>query len=156
LSEIYRGALEWALEVVRTPMAHRHYNGLRAYEGWAEFMRRDEDIQDDREALELRKMCLYDAMCMVAEREKATAFLGEVAAHEPAMAGELEAAVDCYRREMACLGRMHDATGGYIQSDEQLRKLGDPEAREQIAQRILEARDLDAAAADHIERALEG
>lgn len=33
LSEIYRGALEWALEVVRTPMVHSHYNGLRAYEG---------------------------------------------------------------------------------------------------------------------------
>ena len=117
-------------------------------------MRRDEDIQDDKEALELRQMCLYDAMCMVAEREKAAAFLQEVATHEPAMAEELGAAVDCYTREMACLGKMHNATGGYIQSDEQLRKLGDPEAREQIANGVLEARDLDAEAADHIERAL--
>jgi hypothetical protein len=48
LSEIYRGVLEWALQVVRTPIAHKHYNGLRAYEGWAEFMRRDEGIRDDR------------------------------------------------------------------------------------------------------------
>jgi hypothetical protein len=154
LSEIHRRALDWALKVVRTPMAHRHYNGLRAYEGWAEFMRRDEDIQEDRDALELRKMCQYDAMCMVAEREKAAAFLQEVAAHEPAMAAELEAAIDCYTREMACLGQMHAATDGYIRSDEQLRKLGDPKTREQIAQRVLEARDLDAEAADHIEQAL--
>ena len=154
LSEIYRGALAWALQVVHTPMAHRHYNGLRAYEGWAEFMRRDEDIQDDTGALELRKMCHYDAMSMVAEREKAAAFLQEVGAHEPAMAEELEAAVDCYEREMACLGKMHDATDGHIRTDEQLRKLGDPEAREQIAKRILEARDLDAEAAGRIERAL--
>jgi hypothetical protein len=117
-------------------------------------MRREEDIQDDREMLELRKMCLYDAMCMVAEPEKADAFLQEVAAHEPAMAGDLESAVGCYEREMACLGRMHDATGGYIQSDAQLRKLGDPEAREWIAKRVLEAPDLDAEAVDHIECAL--
>jgi hypothetical protein len=154
LGEVYRRALEWALQVVRTPMAHKHYNGLRAYEGWAEFMRRDEDIQDNVEALGLRKMCQYDAMCMVAEREKAAEFLQEIAAHEPAMAGELEAAVDCYKREMAFLGKMHETTDGYIQSDEQLRKLGDPEAREQIAKLILQARDLDAEAADHIERAL--
>jgi len=93
-------------------------------------------------------------MSMVAEREKAAAFLQEVGAHEPAMAEELEAAVDCYEREMACLGKMHDATDGHIRTDEQLRKLGDPEAREQIAKRILEARDLDAEAAGRIERAL--
>ena len=105
-------------------------------------------------ALELRKMCQYDAMCMVAEREKAAAFLGEIAAHEPAMAEALEATVDCYEREMACLGKMHDATDGYIRTDEQLRKLGEPEAREQIAELILEARDLDGEAAAHIERAL--
>lgn len=154
LSEIYRSALEWALQVVRTPMVHVHYSGLRAYEGWAEFMRRDEDIQDDKAALELRKMCQYDAMAMVAEREKAAAFLLEIAVHEPSMAEELEAAVDCYGREMACLGGMHDATDGYIQSDEQLRKLSDPEAREQIARQVLKARDLDAEAADHIEKAL--
>lgn len=113
-----------------------------------------EDIREDKDALGLRKMCLYDAMCMVAEREKVSVFLQEVAAREPALAEDLDAAIDCYTRELACLGKMHAATGGYIQSDEQLRKLGDPEAREQIAQRILEARDLGAEAADHIERAL--
>jgi hypothetical protein len=43
---------------------------------------------------------------------------------------------------VACLGKMHDATGGYIRSNEQ------------IAKRILEARDLGAEAADHVERAL--
>jgi hypothetical protein len=36
----------------------------------------------------------------------------EVVAHEPAMAEELEAAVDCYRRQVACLGKMHDADDG--------------------------------------------
>ena len=154
LSETYRSALEWALQVVRTPMVDQHYNGLRAYEGWAEFMRREEDIQDDKEALELRKGCLYDAMCMVAEREKAAAFLQEMAAHEPGIAMALEAAVDCYTREVNCLGQIHAATDGFIRSDEQLRKLGDPEARERIAQTILEGRVLDAEAADLLEQAL--
>jgi hypothetical protein len=154
LSETYRNALDWALHVVRTPMVGQHYNGLRAYEGWAESMRREEDIQDDKEALELRKGCLYDAMCMVAEREKAAAFLQEMATHEPGMAVGLEAAADCYAREVTCLGQIHAATDGFIRSDEQLRKLGDPEAREQIALTILEARDLDAKAADHLEQAL--
>jgi len=119
-------------------------------------MRRDEDFPDDIGVLSERKMVQYDAMCMVSERGHAATFLREIAAYEPAMADELEAAAKCYDEEGACLGKMHEATGGYIPpgDDEKLRRLADPVARQKIAEAALQACDKDAQAADHIERAL--
>jgi hypothetical protein len=150
LRDLHCKALAWALKVVHRPMVREFYGGLAAYKAWAEAMQRDEDFVDDIETLQQRKMVHYDAMCMVAERGGAARFLRQIAEHEPAMAEELGAAADCYDQEMAFLGHMHEATGGFISSDEQLRRLVDPAVRRQIAEAILQARDKDAEAAGHI------
>jgi hypothetical protein len=70
------------------------------------------------------------------------------------LAEALRAAATCYDEEAAFLGLMHQATSGFIANDEQLRRLIRPAVRRQIAEAILRARDKDAEAADHIERAL--
>ena len=51
---------------------------------------------------------------------------------------------------------MHDATGGYIprHEDEKVQDLAETEARRKIAEAILQVRDKDFEAANHIERAL--
>jgi hypothetical protein len=152
--EVYRQTLRWALQVVGTPLVGDFYGGLRAYQAWAEWMGHDEDFPDDIGVLQQRKMVHYDAMCMVSERGSAASFLRTIAAREPAMEGALRAAAMCYDEEAASLGLMHQATGGFIAGDEQLRRLTLPAVRRQIAGAILRARDKDAQAAEYIERAL--
>jgi hypothetical protein len=156
LADLYLEALGWALEVTRTPMVNEFYGGLRAYEAWAEWLQRDEDFPQEVKVLAERKMCHYDAMCMVSERGNAAQFLRGASEHLPAAEEELDAAAHCYERETRTLGEMHEATGGYIPpgDDEKLRRLAGPAARRQIAEAILQARDWDAKAAEHIEQAL--
>lgn len=157
LSEIYRSTLEWALAVARTRKIREFHSGPAAYDAWAEAMTRDEDFPaDNLNVLRNRLMVHYDAMCMVNNRGHATDFLRQVAEHEPAMAEELMEAARIYEEEGKALGKMHEATGGYIprDDDEKVQNLADPEARKKIAEAILQARDRDLEAANHIERAL--
>jgi hypothetical protein len=157
LSEIYRSALEWALVVARNRKIREFYSGPAAYDAWAEAVTRDEDFPaDDLNVLGNRLMVHYDAMCMVNHRGHTAKFLRQIAEHEPVMAEELMEAARLYEEEDKALGKMHEATGGYIprHDDEKVQNLADPEARKKIAEAILQARDRDLEAADHIERAL--
>jgi hypothetical protein len=149
-----RKALAWALDVVRTPIANEYYSGLRAYEAWAEWLQRDEDFPDDLEVLAERKMVHYDAMAMVAERARAADFLRSMADRHPSTSGALRAAVACYENEHELLGRMHEATGGFMGTPAETRELLNADTRAGIGGIILQARDLDMEAADHLERAL--
>lgn len=79
---------------------------------------------------------------------------GLIVKHEPTMADGLEAAAGCYDEERTFLGKMHEATGGFIASDEQLDRRADPTARQEIAAAVLQARDRDSQVTDHIGRAL--
>jgi hypothetical protein len=159
-SVLYRTALEWALQVtrtpiIRTPFGSEYYSGLRAYEAWSEWMQRDQDFPDDLNVLGERKMVHYDAMCMVAERgDHAAAFLREIAVCEPNITEALNAAAECYEKTKSALGVLHKATGGFMATREQLRNMLPTEVRNTIAEAILKARDCDAKAADFIEQAL--
>ncbi len=157
LSEIYRSSLEWALEVARNRKIRQFHSGPAAYDAWAEAMIKDEDFPaDDLNVLRNRLMVHYDAMCMVNHRGHAAKFLRQAAEHEPAMAGELTEAARLYDEEDKTLGKMHEATGGYIprHDDEKVQNLADPEARKGIAAVVIQARNIDIVAAKHIEKAL--
>jgi len=157
LSEIYRSSLEWALVVARTRKIRQFHSGPAAYDAWAEAMTQDEDFPaDNLNVLRNRLMVHYDAMCMANQRGRAAKFLRQVAEHEPVMAEELTEAARLYDAEDKALGKMHEATGGYIprHSDEKVQNLANTEARKKIAAAILQARDIDLEAANHIEQAL--
>ena len=157
LSEIYRSALEWALVVARTSKIREFHSGPAAYDAWAEAMTQDEDFPaDNLNVLRNRLMVHYDAMCMANHRGRAARFLRQVAEHEPAMAEELTEAARLYEEEDKILGKMHEATGGYIPRDDdgKVQNLADPEARRKIAEVILQVHDKDLEAASYIERAL--
>jgi hypothetical protein len=158
LGQVYREALRWALKVVRTPATYgdRH-SGLAAYEAWAEHLLRDEEFSmDDMDVLRERMMVHDDAVGTVAEgRWYASRFLAEMAGCEGDMAPELLAAASCYAAEHELMWKIWGCVGGLGRSDEQVRRLAEPEVRRKIVPLILQSREKDAEAADHLERALE-
>jgi hypothetical protein len=152
-----RNALEWALTVVRTPMPRGgRYNGLTAYAGWAEDIVRDQDFPaDDMSVLREHHMVHHNAVGMVAEgRWYGAQFLKEVAARDPELAEEVRAAAGCYEAEHDLMWEIWNLAGGNGMTDAHVIALADPAARRAIAPIILRARDQDAEAAEHLERAL--
>ncbi len=161
LGQIYRQALEWALLVVRTPATTaygaRRHNGLAAYQAWAEHVGADEEfVVDDMRVLWERYMVHNDAVGLVAEgRWYAATFLRQVAGHQPLAAEPLLAAAACYEAEHDLMWQLWGLVGGVGFSEDRVRKLAEPAARRQMVPVIMQACELDAEAADHIERALD-
>ena len=143
--------------MTRTPLTFgdRH-NGLAAYTAWADHLsNNDEFPADDVAVLYERYMVHNDAVGTVAEgRWYASLFLKQVLEQEPIMAKELSAAAACYRAEHDLMWEIWKLAGGPGFSDEQVRALAEPTIRRQIVPIIRRARDKDAEAASHIERAL--
>lgn len=161
--EINCKALKWALEIVRTPVIQdsgrrNRYNGLAAYTAWTNDLLRDEDFPaDDMGKLGWIMMSHDDNVNVVAEgRWCAIQFLKQMAETESAMAEDLLKAVECYEAEYNLMRQCWDLMGygPEIRSERQCKILATPEYRRQIIPLILQARDKDAEAADHIERAL--
>jgi hypothetical protein len=73
---------------------------------------------------------------------------------EPAMEEDLLAAAGCFETEHDLMWQIWGKTGGNGRSDDNVRKLADPAIRGAIAPMILQARDEELQAADHIQRAL--
>lgn len=161
LERIYTRALSWALKVTRTPAttaygAERH-NGLAAYGAWAGHVANDDEFAtDDVYALWERYMVHNDAVGLVAEgRWYAAAFVRQVAEHLPAATEPLLAAAARYEAEHDLMWQLWNLVGGIGFSEDHVRTLAEPDVRRQIVPIILQARELDAAAADDVERALQ-
>jgi len=171
LKETYRAAIEFALKVTRTPMVRpeadapewyrKRHNGLAAYAAWAEHLLRDEDFSADDEAtLRAHHQVHNDAVGMVAEaRWYGSQFLVGMTDHVDThvhrdMIEDLLHAAALYAGEHELMWKVWDLAGG-IGNPEAYRKMTDPAVRRQMAQVVLQARDKDAQAAEHIERALE-
>ena len=102
-----------------------------------------------------RHMCHNDAMSMMAEgRWYASVYLAQIAHDEPFMAADLLAAASCYAVEHDIAWKIWGLVGGHGWEEEKVRKLAEPDVRRGISKLILQAREKDAEAADHIERAL--
>lgn len=153
--DIYREALRWAIEIARTPMVHDRHNGLAAYAAWADALVRDDDFATgDMAVLRECHMAHDDAVGTVAEgRWYGALFLMRIAEHVPAMASELLAAASCYAAEHDLMWEIWNLAG-FMRSDAVVAKFADPAVRRQIVAIILQAREKDAEAAEHIERAL--
>ena len=157
--ETDRRALEWGLQVMRTPATggSRH-SGLVAYRAWAEDLLRDEDCAtDDAGTLWARFITHDDAVGAVAEgRWYGSIFLAQVAQEggDWRMSEDLYHAAACFAAEHALMWQVWDAVGGIGHSEEKARKLAERDVRRKIAAIILEAQAKDTQAAEHIEHAL--
>lgn len=171
LEEICRKALEWMLEVTRTPMVrpepdaperyqHRH-NGLAAYNAWAAHLLRDEEWPADDEAvLRAHHQIHNDAAGTLAEaRWYGSVFLAQLVegfAAGPGKRGtqeEILHAAACYAAEHDLMWEIWELAGG-IGNSEAYRAMADPTVRRAMVQLIRQARNKDAQAADHLEQAL--
>ncbi|MBN1401705.1 MAG: hypothetical protein JXA74_12755 [Anaerolineae bacterium] len=168
--ETYRQALEFGLQVTRSPMVRpepdapewyrERHNGLAAYTAWAEHILRDDAFSPgDAEALRAHHRVHDDAIGTVAEARWYTSqFLlgmanqvdGEM--HRDAIENLLHAAA-LYAGEHELMWRVWDLAGG-IGNPQAFRRMADRQTRWEMAQIILASRDKDARAADHLERAL--
>lgn len=158
LSETYRQALEWMLQVTRTPVTFgdRH-NGLAAYTAWAEQLLHDEDFPpDDEVTLRQRHSVHNNVVGMVAEaRWYGAQFLMQVYEHmHYNLTEELLHAAACYTGEHELMWRLWDLAGGNGSPEAHL-KLAEPDVRRQMVPVILEAREKDARAAQHLRNALD-
>lgn len=158
LRETYRRALEWMLQVARTPVTFgdRH-NGLAAYSAWAEHLLRDEDFPNDETTLRQRYDVHNSAVSMVAEaRWYGSQFL--IQASDPdilhfSMTEDLLHAAACYAGEHDLMWKLWDLAGG-IANPDAYRCFADPAVRRQMVPLIQRAREKDAQAAEHIAQAL--
>ncbi len=168
LKQLYKDALQWAVQVTRTPIvrpetdAPEWYrgraNGLAAYDAWAESLLHDELFTNASDA---RLIELHDihngAVGQVAEaRWYGSQFL--IQASNPdilhySMAEDLLHAAACYAAEHDLMWKVWDLAGGNG-NPEAWKKLADPAVRRQMIPVIIEARNKDEQAIDHIEQAL--
>lgn len=155
--EMYRKALLWALEIVRTPKVKGDFHsGLAAYDAWAHALENDEDLPTgNMPLLRVNYHVHEDAVGTTAEgRWYAAQFLGQVAEDIPGMADALLAAAECYKAEHDLMWKIWGFTGGPARTDEGAKKLAEPAVRKQMRTIIERARKLDEKAALHIEKAL--
>ncbi len=158
LGETYRRALEWMLQVARTPVTFgdRH-NGLAAYTAWAEHVQRDADYPDDEAILRQRHDVHNSAVSMVAEaRWYGSLFL--IQASDPDilnfhMTEDLLHAAACYAAEHDLMWKLWDLAGG-ITNPDAYRRFADPAVRAQMVPIIQQAREKDTQAAEYIAQAL--
>ena len=158
LPETYRHALEWMLQVTRTPLTFgdRH-NGLAAYAAWAEHLLRDQDFPNDEAVLRQRHQVHDAAVGLIAEaRWYGSQFLlqtGDPDILPYRMAEDLMHAAACYAAEHRLMWELWDLAGGNGNPDA-FRRFSDPAVRRKMVPVIEQARQNDAQAAEHIERAL--
>jgi len=150
-----REILRWALKVARTPEVYGCHSGLAAYDAWARQIANDDDFAtNDVDALRLRYEVHNTAVGTVAEcRSYAARFLEQMAREEPAMAGELLAAEECYDKEHDLMYKVWGLVGGNGHPQAHI-KFAEPGVREKIVAIIHDAKALDEKAVGRLEMAL--
>jgi hypothetical protein len=153
--EAYIDALQWALRVVREPVRYgERHNGLAAYDAWAEHILKDDEVAagggpDDAFIVH------SDAVDVVAEgRYYASVFLRQAADVLPEAKDELLAAAECCKAEHDLMWRIWGEVGSNVPSEGTRREFLRPDVRRRIVPIVRQARDNDAEAAHHIEKAL--
>ena len=155
---VYRGSLRRAVDLIRQPTLDLDGpwpSGLSAFTEWGRTILRHRDFPPSDMAVLRRRHRVHTATVgMVAEgRWYGSLYLKDAAGAIPAMAGPLHRAADCFEQEHALMWQVWGLAGGLGFEDDKVLRFSEPEIRERIAPLILQARDLDARAADALDRA---
>lgn len=155
LRDVYRKALEWGVELLRRTRVAGFPVGWASYDEWAGEVLRDASFPpDDPAALRQAAECIDPTIWELAERRWYGArFLDQILAREAGLPeGPLCAAAACFDAEHDMMWEIAGLSG--VREKDPVGNLGSPAVRRQIADKILEARDKDIKAAEHLERAL--
>ncbi|NLD44557.1 MAG: hypothetical protein GX657_13810 [Chloroflexi bacterium] len=154
--KVFLSSLEWAVDLARTPVRPGlgdHASGLAAYEAWAAGLEADADYPaGNAEVLATRTMVHGDQAVMLEERHNAAAYLRAGLALLPEAGEALAAAAAHYERaagEMDAIWLWGADMGPRVG-----RALVSADTRRSIARHIRLARDAEATAVEHLERAL--
>jgi hypothetical protein len=171
LRETCRNALHWMLHVTRTPMVRpepdapkeyqNRHNGLAAYMAWAAHLLNDDAWPaGDENVLRAHYQIHNDAVSIVAEaRWYGSVFLAQIVEgfeagpKTPGRQADILHAAACYAAEHDLMWEIWELAGG-IGNQEAYRSMADPNVRKTMVEVIRQAREQDARAAEHIERAL--
>ncbi len=155
LRQVYRGALEWAVYLMRTPALGDKAAGLEGLQVWAEEMTRAEFFPPgDQEILEQRYVSAAINMTMLRDHLSAEAFLRRIMEQADGFRPELSEAVKCYARVRQLRAGM-DALMSDDFSEPARKSIRDAAIRKAYADAILSIRDCEADAVSHIERLLQ-
>jgi hypothetical protein len=154
--EVFLASLRWALDLECTahhPNLPEHLCGLAAYDGWADALEVDADYPaNDGGTMGTRVMVHGDQCVMVEERHEAARFLRRMKGAVPEAAAHLEAAAALYDQVGDRVTPLWpwpiDPHAGAMQA------LADTRARRELTGRVRAARDVEAEAVAHLERAL--
>lgn len=155
LKDTLRAAYRRAVALVRTEDLYGYLGGLAAFEAWAEAMEDDANWPEDAAVRRARYDRHQTTVGNVAEGRWYAAVA--IAAHamacdEIAAPEQLLAAASCYARMHRLMWDVWGCAGGIGGDDAKVAQGTTPEARRRIAALLREARDADAAAAEHLER----
>ena len=156
--EIHRRALGRALEIMRTPVVGGRWSGQAAFAMWADTLLKDSLFKkDDLPRLKDQHGVHQEegGGTLAEARAWGGEFLRQVADLEPAAASELLDAAKCFDAEHDLVWAIWEFTGGMRMTDEGARKFADAGIRGRIVPLIRLAREQDAQAAAHIQKALE-
>lgn len=154
--QVLQRALLRSADIVGLPKVGEFHNGLAAYSAWAASLLEDDAFRGKDEAeLNLRCQVHNAAVSQVAEaRWYAARCLAETLEHLPYAASEdLLGAAALYTGEHHLMWEIWDLTGGPGNPRAHLR-LAEPGIRSKIALRIQDARQKDARALEHLQRAV--
>ena len=160
--DILRETLEWAIQITRTSQMDwpgpERVLGLAAYDAWAQALLKDEDFPEgDLKTLTFRShVCSSVTLCGLGEARRMTVkFLSEFADVTPAVTTELQNAAKSYEQELIILSQAQSEAPDCCSHESQRLKLADRGLREFLADHILQAKEKDQQAVEHLERTLE-
>jgi AraC-like DNA-binding protein len=127
--------------------------GQAAFDAWAKALS-DESQFPKNAVLPLlfeRLMCQNDAMTMIGEGRSYAAFFMEwVGEQHEELKNECRKAAGLFREEFSAIAKMSELLDGWLQGEQQARKLAEPDVREKIVKLIMAAKQYDAGACELI------
>lgn len=152
--QVYRSALEQGIRLLRMRRLGNANAGPAVFEDWAKAIQDPSLSTQDAETRQWRQRIMDPAMWDLATRRHyGRVFLNRVQLILPSVTTELERATECFAAEHDAMWEIN-RLGGAKGPGEELPKLADPDIRRQLARIILECRDRDLEAAQHLENAL--
>lgn len=150
--------IEWAIDLAKIPKRSNrpnHSSGLAAYDSWADGLEIDADYPTgDSKSLYTRLMIHGDQCVMLMERHSAAKYLRDMAKIAPEAADEMKTAADLYDAAADEVGKVWPWKSYDYNDPELLKCLPDTNTRREIAKHIRIAKDKEAEAVGHLEKAL--
>jgi hypothetical protein len=154
MRSVYLDALQWAVQLQRTPRLGHKLTGLAALEAWADEMTQEEYFpQGDEQVLGQRYVSTAINMTMLRDHGSAEPFLRQALTAVPEWQPELSEAADCYHTVEQLRSGMEDLINDNF-SAPAMQAISDPAIRREYAARIRQICAAEQEAIAHIESLL--